>query len=210
MKHIFSPPYALQASWKLYCYGSIMWIKNWKMLLISLSHPNWVFFLPAPNLAINKAATQSSTLWRYEPGLAVDSNLTSCSFTPRTTEQRWWQVHLGETYPVQSVAITIMPGTYQSFTVFVIGGGNIQRDLMVHCSTYRWNCLLLHFQEKMRGKEPTLSSATHLMGSLNLSLLLCHAKTLLWKDTKYVKLGINLNIYVYMILFLLIFFSTFP
>lgn len=73
------------------------------------------------NLALGKSSLQSSTLWNYEPGLAVDSDPDSCSFTPRSSEQRWWQVHLGDASTVQAVAITISPGSYQKFTIFVIG-----------------------------------------------------------------------------------------
>ena len=62
----------------------------------------------------------SSTLWNYEPSLAVDGDPESCSFTPRSTEQRWWQVHLGNAVSVQAVAVTITPGAFQKFTIFVI------------------------------------------------------------------------------------------
>ena len=73
------------------------------------------------NLALGKPSLQSSTLWNYEPGLAVDDDPDSCSFTPRSTDQRWWQVHLGDAVTIQSVAVTISPGSYQHFTIFVIG-----------------------------------------------------------------------------------------
>ena len=74
------------------------------------------------NIALGKSALQSSTLWNYSANLAVDSNGDTCSFTPRSSEQRWWQVHLGDPNAnVQSVAITISPGSYQKFTIFVIG-----------------------------------------------------------------------------------------
>ena len=69
---------------------------------------------------MGKSSLQSSTLWTYEPSLAVDSDPESCSFTPRSTEQRWWQVHLGSAASVQAVAVTITPGAYQKFTIFVI------------------------------------------------------------------------------------------
>ena len=73
------------------------------------------------NLALGKPSLQSSTLWNYDPGLAVDDDPDSCSFTPRSTDQRWWQVHLGDAVTIQSVAVTISPGSYQHFTIFVIG-----------------------------------------------------------------------------------------
>jgi hypothetical protein len=39
----------------------------------------------------------------------------------RSNEQRWWQVQLGVNVIVQSVVITITPGSFQKFTIFVIG-----------------------------------------------------------------------------------------
>ena len=71
-------------------------------------------------MAVGKTALQSSTLWNYEPSMAVDSDPESCSFTPRSTDQRWWQVHLGESVAVQAVSVTITPGAFQKFTIFVI------------------------------------------------------------------------------------------
>ena len=86
------------------------------------------FYLPlichltGENIALGKSSLQSSTLWNYSADLAVDSNKETCSFTPRSSEQRWWQVHLGDPNAnVQSVAITISPGSYQKFTIFIIG-----------------------------------------------------------------------------------------
>ena len=89
------------------------------------------------NLALGRPSLQSSTLWGYEPGLAVDSDPDTCAFTPRSAELRWWQVHLAgrsgeeeeedgqpshtEAVLIESVAVTISPGTYQRFTIFVIG-----------------------------------------------------------------------------------------
>jgi len=35
--------------------------------------------------------------------------------------QRWWQVQLGVSIVVQSVVITITPGSFQKFTIFIIG-----------------------------------------------------------------------------------------
>ena len=40
-----------------------------------------------------KAATQSETLWNYDPNLAVDGDSNTCSFTPQSDVQRWWQVN---------------------------------------------------------------------------------------------------------------------
>lgn len=78
-------------------------------------------YITEKNLALGKSSLQSSTLWSYDPGLAVDADPDSCSFTPRSPEQRWWQVHLGDAVTIQSVAVTISPGAYQHFTIFVIG-----------------------------------------------------------------------------------------
>ena len=41
-----------------------------------------------------KAATQSETLWNYDPNLAVDGDSNTCSFTPQSDVQRWWQVKM--------------------------------------------------------------------------------------------------------------------
>jgi hypothetical protein len=64
---------------------------------------------------------QSSTLWNYDPGLAVDADPSSCSFTPKSRGQRWWQVELNDIFIVQAVAVTVGKGSYQQFTIFVIG-----------------------------------------------------------------------------------------
>ncbi|XP_071750190.1 uncharacterized protein [Lepeophtheirus salmonis] len=87
-----------------------------------MENGTWTPVLPEcrENLALNKSALQSATLWTYEPELAVDSLTSSCSFTPRSSETRWWQVHLGKSHVIESVAITISPGSYQRFTIFVI------------------------------------------------------------------------------------------
>ena len=45
-------------------------------------------------MALMKAATQSETLWNYDPNLAVDGDSNTCSFTPQSDVQRWWQVSL--------------------------------------------------------------------------------------------------------------------
>ena len=44
------------------------------------------------NMALLKAASQSETLWNYDPNLAVDGDANTCSFTPQSDVQRWWQV----------------------------------------------------------------------------------------------------------------------
>ena len=60
-----------------------------------------MIFRTGENVAMGKSSLQSSTLWNYAPELAVDSDPDTCSFTPRSSEQRWWQVHLGDAINVQ-------------------------------------------------------------------------------------------------------------
>ncbi|RXG59416.1 hypothetical protein Avbf_11970, partial [Armadillidium vulgare] len=62
----------------------------------------------------------SGTLWSYVPSLAVDGNKDTCSFTPEGPDTRWWQVHLGHKFNVVTIGVTISPGSFQEFTIFVI------------------------------------------------------------------------------------------
>jgi hypothetical protein len=41
------------------------------------------------------------------------------------------QVHLGEPTTVDSVAVSISPGSFQHFTIFVIGGHHIQTSIFM-------------------------------------------------------------------------------
>ena len=50
--------------------------------------------LAVENLALGKPATQSDVLWSYKPGLAVDGDPNTCSFTSREESPRWWQVQV--------------------------------------------------------------------------------------------------------------------
>ena len=50
------------------------------------------YLLAVENLALGKPATQSDVLWSYKPGLAVDGDPNTCSFTSREETPRWWQV----------------------------------------------------------------------------------------------------------------------
>ena len=43
-------------------------------------------------MALKRTASQSETLWNYEAALAVDGDANTCSFTPQSDVQRWWQV----------------------------------------------------------------------------------------------------------------------
>ena len=57
-----------------------------------LHHSDTSLILTEFNMALMKAATQSETLWNYDPSLAVDGDTNTCSFTPQSDVQRWWQV----------------------------------------------------------------------------------------------------------------------
>ncbi|XP_059089371.1 uncharacterized protein LOC131885361 isoform X1 [Tigriopus californicus] len=72
------------------------------------------------NMALKRTTSQSETLWSYDPDLAVDGDPNTCSFTPQSEVQRWWKVHLIGTPPIGAVAVTISPGTFQQFTIFVV------------------------------------------------------------------------------------------
>ena len=43
-------------------------------------------------MALRRTASQSETLWSYDAALAVDGDPNTCSFTPQSDVQRWWQV----------------------------------------------------------------------------------------------------------------------
>ena len=72
------------------------------------------------NIAYRQAASQSVTLGQQVAGLAVDGDSSSCSLTPRTSEERWWQVKLFSPELVQAVSVTIQSEGQQHFTIFVI------------------------------------------------------------------------------------------
>ncbi len=52
-------------------------------------------FLAGYNMALKRSTSQSETLWSYGSDLAVDGDPNTCSFTPQSDVQRWWQVSLG-------------------------------------------------------------------------------------------------------------------
>lgn len=79
----------------------------------------------------------SATLWNYRAALAVDGNPDTCSFTPRTAEQRWWQVDLGTDHHVGSVALIINKDSYQEFTIFVIQLLSKSEALYKPCATFK-------------------------------------------------------------------------
>ena len=50
---------------------------------------------------------------------AVLSDLNTCTYTPASTEQRYWQLQVQQTV-IESVAVSITPSSHQQFTIFVI------------------------------------------------------------------------------------------
>jgi len=83
----------------------------------------WSGSLPSckENLALSRPTTQSDILWSYGPDLAVDGDPNTCSFTSREQgEQRWWQVQLKNHPLVEYVWVTMSPGAYQKFAIFVV------------------------------------------------------------------------------------------
>ena len=61
--------------------------------------------LAVENLALGKPATQSDVLWSYKPGLAVDGDPNTCSFTSREESPRWWQVRTKLMVVVKTLAV---------------------------------------------------------------------------------------------------------
>ena len=122
------------------------------------------------NLALGKSSLQSSTLWSYEPDLAVDSDPDSCSFTPRSTDQRWWQVHLGSAVTIQSVAVTISPDSYQHFTIFVIGERETRQPPICPRVSIHQSCVsvIVFFQSFSKATRPCTSLAPSLRANLSL------------------------------------------
>jgi len=74
------------------------------------------------SLAAGRPARQSSTLWSSSADLAVDGDPDTCAATWRSSEQRWWQVDLGEATLVTSIIVTVKPPpeALQKFTVFLV------------------------------------------------------------------------------------------
>lgn len=90
-----------------------------------LPNSTWTGEIPTCdlNLSLHKKASQSESFFNYTADLAVDGHLETCSFTPQTTDTRWWQVHLGAKYTVAAVAVTVGTGVFHKFTVFVVSLG---------------------------------------------------------------------------------------
>ena len=60
----------------------------------------------------------------------------TCSFTPATHDQRWWQIQIKNTV-VDSVAVSISPGSFQHFTIFVIQLLEGSKALYKPCSSFK-------------------------------------------------------------------------
>ncbi|KAL0268038.1 UNVERIFIED_CONTAM: hypothetical protein PYX00_010123 [Menopon gallinae] len=71
------------------------------------------------NLVLKRPTLMSAQLWHYTPDLAVDGNTETCSFTPKTSEQRWWQVDLTYQQHIGSVALVISRDAYHELTIFI-------------------------------------------------------------------------------------------
>lgn len=67
-------------------------------------------YVPELNLALDRGAVASATLWNYRPSMAVDGDGSTCSVTPRTSEQRWWQVDLEQETAVGAVSLQLGQG----------------------------------------------------------------------------------------------------
>lgn len=59
----------------------------------------FMFFFSGYNMALRRTASQSETLWSYDAALAVDGDPNTCSFTPQSDVQRWWQVGAENSWP---------------------------------------------------------------------------------------------------------------
>ena len=69
----------------------------------------------APTLAVDGGRQNSGKPEIY----FLLADLNTCTYTPATTEQRYWQVQVEHTV-IESVAVSITPSSHQQFTIFVI------------------------------------------------------------------------------------------
>jgi len=58
------------------------------------------------NLALNKAAGQSSTWWNWKASRAVDGRQDTLSCTLNIAVHPWWSVDLGAAFSVGNVTVT--------------------------------------------------------------------------------------------------------
>lgn len=103
-----------------------------------LDNDTWSGEVPTcdKNLALDSKTTQSATFFNYTSSQAVDGHLDTCSFTPRSLDRRWWQVHLPETYTIAAVAISISTGLSHKFTVFVVHMGTSGKLVYEPCGSF--------------------------------------------------------------------------
>ena len=92
----------------------------WGILALTISLSTSLETVSLDNIAYRQEASQSVTLGQQDAGLAVDGDISSCSLTPRTSEERWWQVKLFSPELIQAVSVTIQSKSLQHFTIFVI------------------------------------------------------------------------------------------
>ena len=62
-----------------------------------------MLYFPGYNLALKRTTSQSETLWNYDAALAVDGDPNTCSFTPQSDVQRWWQVKTNKQIKIQKL-----------------------------------------------------------------------------------------------------------
>ena len=105
------------------------------------------------NLALRRPSEQSSTLWNYISELATDGDPDTCSFTPKSSGQRWWQVDLQDEFTVQAIAVTVAENSYQHFTIFIIGSTQFQFDF------HRLN-FVSHYSPQRRMKRTGRASSS--------------------------------------------------
>ncbi len=75
-------------------------------------------------MALLKPATQSETLWSYDANLAVDGDANTCSFTPQSDVQRWWQVWITSMSMIANILWINNLGPSEWITACWIGGNH--------------------------------------------------------------------------------------
>ena len=64
------------------------------------------------------------------------SDLNTCTFSPVSTDQRWWQVQIPHT-TIESVAVSITPSSSQRFTIFIIELVEGRKALYKPCASFK-------------------------------------------------------------------------
>lgn len=88
------------------------------------------------NVARDKYATQSGQFRQQKAGLAVDADTKTCSATPKTPSERWWQLSLGRSYQVTTVAVTIGVGVWHKFSIYVVSAEGDNRIVYNLCGSF--------------------------------------------------------------------------